>query len=72
LGQGRGSNGCYPPPPAHIHEVSAQEIRLKDWLHPVQGVASKCLSSWLGWRRTIVRADARLTPPNVIGHATAA
>jgi hypothetical protein len=36
-----------------------------------QGVASKYLLSYLGWRRMIERGGARLTPRNLIGQALA-
>ena len=43
--------------------------RLKDWMRPFKGVASKYLSSYLGWRRTIERDGDRFTPRHCICQA---
>lgn len=56
----------------HIQNVNAYASRLKDWLRPFRGVASKYLATYLGWRRMIERDGDRLTPRHVIGQAAAA
>ena len=56
----------------HIQNVNAYASRLKDWLRPFRGVASKYLATYLGWRRMIERDGYRLTPRHVIGQAAAA
>ena len=47
---------CGPRPGApklHINNVNAYHSRLKEWLRPFHGVATKNLSHYLGWRRTL-------------------
>lgn len=56
----------------HIQNVNAYASRLKDWMRPFKGVASKYLASYLGWRRMIERDGDRLTPRHVIALAAAA
>ena len=41
--------------------------RLKDWMRPFKGVASKYRASYLGWRRMIERD--RLPPLHLIAEA---
>jgi hypothetical protein len=53
----------------HIQNVNAYAARLKDWMRPFKGVASKKLPSYLGWRRSIERDGDRLTPPHLIAEA---
>ncbi len=53
----------------HIQNVNAYMSRLKDWMRPFKGVASKYLSSYLGWRRTIERDGDRFTPRHCICQA---
>ena len=55
----------------HIRNVNAYASRLKHWMRPFQGVASKYLASYLGWRRMIERDGNRLTPRHVIALAAA-
>lgn len=56
----------------HIQNVNAYTSRLKAWMAPFKGVASKYLATYLGWRRMIERDGARLTPRHAIGAALAA
>ena len=46
----------------HIQNVNAYMSRLKGWMRPFNGVATKYLKSYLGWRRMIEREGDRLTP----------
>jgi hypothetical protein len=40
-------------PNLHINSVNGYHGRLKEWLRPFHGVATKYLDHYLGWRRTI-------------------
>lgn len=40
-------------PHLHINNVNAYHSRLKEWLRPFHGVATKNLTHYLGWRRTL-------------------
>jgi transposase-like protein len=40
-------------PDLHINNVNAYHGRLKEWLRPFHGVATKYLDRYLGWRRTV-------------------
>lgn len=53
----------------HIQNVNAYASRLKSWMAPFKGVASKYLPNYLGWRRMIERDGARLTPAHAIAEA---
>jgi transposase-like protein len=46
----------------HLQNVNAYMSRLKGWLRPFNGVATKYLNSYLGWRRMIEREGDNLTP----------
>lgn len=61
---GERSSGSY-----HIQNANAYHSRLKLWMLPFKGVASKYLSSYLGWRRMIERDGDRLTPRHTIAEA---
>ena len=50
-------------PHLHINNVNAYHGRLKQWLNRFNGVATKNLPSYLGWRRPS-KAGQRLDPPN--------
>ena len=63
---GQRSSGSY-----HLQNVNAYQSRLKSWMAPFKGVASKYLPSYLGWRRMIERDGAHLTPRHLIGQALA-
>lgn len=56
----------------HIQNVNAYASRLKSWMVPFKGVASKYLANYLGWRRMIEREGDRLTPHHLIAQAIAA
>lgn len=40
-------------PSLHINNVNGYHGRLKEWLRPFHGVATKYLDRYLGWRRTV-------------------
>jgi transposase-like protein len=40
-------------PNLHINNVNGYHSRLKEWLRPFHGVATRYLDNYLGWRRTI-------------------
>ena len=46
----------------HIQNVNAYMSRLKGWMRPFNGVATKYLKSYLGWFRMIEREGDNLTP----------
>lgn len=56
----------------HIQNVNAYTSRLKSWMTPFKGVASKYLDSYLGWRRMIERDGDRLTPRHAVAQALGA
>jgi transposase-like protein len=56
--------GCY-----HIQNVNAYQSRFKLWIGRFNGVASKYLPSYLGWRRMIERDGERLTPRHCLAGA---
>jgi transposase-like protein len=56
----------------HIQNVNAYAARLKNWMAPFKGVASKYLATYLGWRRMIERVGTRLTPAHAISEAIGA
>lgn len=49
-------------PNLHINNVNAYHGRLKEWLRPFHGVATKNLPSYLSWRRTIEALATASTP----------
>lgn len=53
----------------HIQNVNAYQSRLKGWLAPFRGVATKYLASYLGWRRAVERDGIRLTPRHLLAEA---
>jgi len=56
----------------HIQNVNAYTSRLKSWMAPFKGVASKYLGSYLGWRRMIERDGDRLTARHAMAQAIGA
>ena len=56
-------------PHLHINNVNAYHGRLKQWLNRFNGVATKNLPSYLGWRRAIEARGSKLDPPNWINSA---
>lgn len=53
----------------HIQNVGAYMSRLKGWMRPFNGVATKNLATYLGWRRMIEREADRLTAKRSIACA---
>src|ERR1700728_2666415 len=56
-------------PHLHINNVNAYHSRLKQWLNRFNGVATKNLPSYLGWRRAIESWGPRRDPPKWIAAA---
>lgn len=48
--------------PFHIQNVNAYDSRLKGWMIPFHGVATKYLTHYLGWRRLLERYKTLLNP----------
>ena len=53
-------------PHLHINNVNAYHGRLKQWLNRFNGVATKNLPSYLGWRRALEAWGDQATPQNWI------
>jgi transposase-like protein len=49
-------------PNLHINNVNGYHGRLKEWLRPFHGVATKYLDHYLGWRRTAEALGADIRP----------
>jgi hypothetical protein len=62
--------GAGKPAPAaphlHINNVNAYHGRLKQWLNRFNGVATKNLPNYLGWRRALEAWGDKLEPPTWI------
>jgi hypothetical protein len=56
----------------HLQNANAYQSRFKLWMAPFKGVATKYLSSYVGWRRMIEREDERLTLRRAIAEALGA
>ena len=56
-------------PHLHINNVNAYHSRLKQWLNRFNGVATKNLPNYLGWRRALEAWGQRLDPPNWLAGA---
>ncbi|MNP06419.1 ISXO2-like transposase domain protein [compost metagenome] len=56
------SQNCRVDGPFHIQNVNAYDSRLKNWMIPFHGVATKYLAHYLGWRRMLERHKTRLNP----------
>ena len=54
------------PAPAHQQRVHAYHGRLKQWLNRFNGVATKNLPNYLGWRRAFEAWGDKLEPPTWI------
>ena len=50
----------------HIQNVNAYHSRLKGWLRPFHGVATKYLANYLGWRRLLERYGNQVNPLNLL------
>jgi len=46
----------------HIQNVNAYDSRLKGWMNRFNGVATKYLKNYLGWRRLLERYQKEITP----------
>ena len=53
-------------PHLHINNVNAYHSRLKQWLNRFNGVATKNLPNYLGWRRALEAWGDKLEPPTWI------
>jgi len=53
-------------PHLHINDVNAYHSRLKQRLNRFNGVATKNLPSYLGWRRSLEAWGHQIDPPNWI------
>ena len=56
-------------PDFHINNVNAYHSRLKEWLRPFHGVATKNLPNYLGWRRTLEALGQKIMPEDFIFRA---
>ncbi len=56
-------------PHLHINNVNAYHGRLKQGLARFNGVATKNLPNYLGWRRALEARDRQITPQNWIKSA---
>jgi transposase-like protein len=58
-------------PDLHINNVNSYHGRLKEWLRPFHGVATRYLDHYLGWRRTVEALGAIARPEvwlrNIVG-----
>lgn len=50
----------------HIQNVNAYDSRLKQWMRRFNGVATRYLDSYLGWRRMIERLNTAISPQAVL------
>lgn len=53
----------------HLQHVNAYDSRLKNWLRRFNGVATRYLPNYLGWRRLLDRFSGALTPQAFLQHA---
>src|SRR5208337_1797657 len=53
-------------PDFHINNVNAYHSRLKEWLRPFHGVATKNLPNYLGGRRTLEALGQKIMPEDFI------
>ena len=59
----RASHGVIEERIFHIQNVNAYDSRLKGWMQRFNGVASRYLDSYLGWRRFFERHKEEATNP---------
>ena len=50
----------------HIQNVNAYDSRLKAWMQPFNGVATRYLHNYLGWRRMIERLAETINPTAIL------
>ena len=53
----------------HIQNVNAYDSRLNTWMRRFNGVASKCLDHYLGWRRLLERYRKTISPALCLNEA---
>ena len=53
----------------HINNVNAYDSRLKNWMRPFNGVATKYLPNYLGWHRALDRETGSLAPAAMLAAA---
>jgi transposase-like protein len=53
----------------HLQNVNAYDSRLKQWMRRFNGVATRYLDSYLGWRWMIERLDAAISPQTILLNA---
>ena len=53
----------------HIQNVNSYISRLKEWVRPFKGVATKYLPNYLGWHRLLDGEGERLTPQSCLAAA---
>jgi len=53
----------------HIQNVNAYDSRLKQWMRRFNGVATRYLDSYLGWRRLIERPQTAISSQMVVVNA---
>jgi transposase-like protein len=53
----------------HIQNVNAYDSRLKGWMKPFKGVATKFLPNYLGWHRALDRESGAPAPASLLAAA---
>lgn len=53
----------------HIQNVNAYDSRLKGWMHRFNGVATKYLPNYLGWRRCLEKQGNSIVPTRYLSYA---
>jgi hypothetical protein len=53
----------------YINNVNAYDHRLKKWMNPFHGVATKYLHNYIGWYRLLDSAMGGAKPPSFIADA---
>ena len=61
---GHGGRGMW-----HVQNVNAYDARMKRWIQRFQGIATKYLANYLGWRRLLDRCKDLVTPQQFLFHA---
>ena len=53
----------------HIQNVNSYDSRLKGWIKPFKGVATKYLPNYLGWHRALDRESGAPAPASLLAAA---
>lgn len=53
----------------HIQNVNAYDSRLKTWMRRFNGIATKYLDNYLGWRRLLERYREAISPALCLNEA---